>query len=53
TEGLVLQDEKVWKLEQLYPAVKYVNRLAAYNWGQKMMRFYDQDGNLIEVRTPT
>ncbi len=53
TEGLVLQDEKVWKLEQLYPAVKYVNRLAAYNWGQKMMRFYDPDGNLIEVRTPT
>ncbi|MCD8197282.1 MAG: VOC family protein [Lachnospiraceae bacterium] len=43
----------VEKLEKLYPAVKYVNRLAAYNWGQKMVRFYDPDGNLIEVRTPT
>lgn len=80
TEGLVLQDKKIWetclekevisqsnscelyfeekdieafveKLERLYPSIQYVNRLMEYNWGQKMVRFYDLDGNLIEVRT--
>lgn len=81
TEGLVLQDEKVWrdflgkdilpksnscelyfeeqdiesfieKLESLYPSIQYVNRLMAHSWGQKVIRFYDLDGNLIEVGTP-
>lgn len=81
TEGLVLQDEKIWKdflgreiiprnnscelyfeerdieafvekLEELYPSVNYVNRLMTHNWGQKVVRFYDLDGNLIEVGTP-
>ena len=81
TEGLVLQDEKIWKdflnkdiipennaselyfeekdieafverLEKLYPEVKYVNRLMTHSWGQKVVRFYDPDGNLIEVGTP-
>ena len=81
TEGLVLQDEKIWrealgkeiipennfcelyfeepeieaficKLETQYPSIQYVNRLTEYSWGQKMVRFYDMDGNLIEVRTP-
>ena len=81
TEGLVLQDEKIWrealgkeiipennfcelyfeepeieaficKLETQYPSIQYVNRLTEYSWGQKMVRFYDFDGNLIEVRTP-
>lgn len=81
TEGLVLQDEKVWrdflgrevitknnscelyfeerniegfieKLERLYPAIQYVNKLMEHSWGQKLVRFYDLDGNLIEVRTP-
>lgn len=81
TEGLVLQDEKIWKealgkevlpennscelyfeernieafaqrLEKLYPEIVYVNRLMTFSWGQKMIRFYDLDGNLIEVRTP-
>ena len=40
------------KLEKLYPETKYVTRLMAYSWGQKVIRFYDLDGNLIEVRTP-
>ncbi len=40
------------KLEQLYPDVKYVNRLMTHSWGQKVVRFYDLDGNLIEVGTP-
>ena len=81
TEGLVLQDEKVWKqfldkdvisknnscelyfeekdieafvqkLENLYPSIQYVNRLMMHSWGQKVIRFYDLDGNLIEVGTP-
>ena len=81
TEGLVLQDEKIWrealgkeiipennfcelyfeepeieaficKLETQNPSIQYVNRLTEYSWGQKMVRFYDLDGNLIEVRTP-
>lgn len=81
TEGLVLQDEKIWKefvkkdiiqesnacelyfeeehieefvdkLDRLYPDTKYVNRLITHSWGQKMVRFYDPDGNLIEVGTP-
>lgn len=81
TEGLVLQDEKIWKdflgkdiipennscelyfeekdiegfiekLERLYPSVKYVNKLMTHSWGQKVIRFYDLDGNLIEVGTP-
>lgn len=38
----------VEKLERLYPEVQYVNRLTAHSWGQKMVRFYDLDGNLIE-----
>ena len=81
TEGLVLQDEKIWKgflkkdiipennscelyfeekdieafvekLEKLYPSIKYVNKLMIHSWGQKVIRFYDLDGNLIEVGTP-
>ncbi len=81
TEGLVLQDEKIWrkflekdiipesnscelyfeeqdieafieKLEKLYPEVRYVNRFMTHSWGQKAVRFYDLDGNLIEVGTP-
>ena len=82
TEGLVLQDEKIWKrfldrdivpksnscelyfeeqdiesfikkLERLYPTIEYVNHLMKHSWGQRVIRFYDLDGNLIEVGTPT
>lgn len=82
TEGLVLQDKKIWesfidkdiipenntcelyfeesdietfveKLERLYPSVKYINKLMTHSWGQRVIRFYDPDGNLIEVGTPT
>ena len=81
TEGLVLQDEKIWKsfldrdivpksnscelyfeeqdiesfvekLEKLYPDIEYVNRIMTHSWGQRVIRFYDLDGNLIEVGTP-
>lgn len=81
TEGLVLQDEKIWKkflgkdiipksnscelyfeerdieafvekLERSYPSIQYANKLMTHSWGQKVVRFYDLDGNLIEVGTP-
>ena len=42
----------VEKLERLYPDTKFVNRLMTHSWGQKVVRFYDPDGNLIEVGTP-
>ena len=80
TEGLVLQQESVWKelikrditqesnacelyfeendiedfvekLEKLYPSIRYVNRLMTHSQGKKVVRFYDLDGNLIEVGT--
>ncbi|MBE5926348.1 MAG: glyoxalase [Lachnospiraceae bacterium] len=78
TEGLVLQDEKLWKshlqlevvhnnnssllyfeesniyefiekLEKLYPSTKYIDKQLDGNAGGKRVRFYDLDGNLIEV----
>lgn len=81
TDGLVLQEERYWKvflnreiipknnacelyfeeadiesfvrkLESLYPDVEYANRLMTHSWGQTVIRFYDLDGNLIEVGTP-
>jgi catechol 2,3-dioxygenase-like lactoylglutathione lyase family enzyme len=42
----------VEKLERLYPKTEYVNRLMTHSWGQRVVRFYDPDGNLIEVGTP-
>lgn len=81
TEGLVLQDAKIWqsfigrelvprnntcelyfeerdiegfvkKLENYGEPIEYVNKLMTHSWGQKVVRFYDLDGNLIEVGTP-
>lgn len=81
TEGLVLQDEKIWssflgkeiipksnscelyfeepdlegfvkKLETLYPSIQYVNRMASHSQNQRVIRFYDLDGNLIEIAAP-
>ena len=45
-------EEFVQKLKRLYPETEFVNSLTTFPWGQKMVRFYDPDGNLIEVRTP-
>ena len=45
-------EEFVEKLERLYPETEYVNKLMTHSWGQKVIRFYDLDGNLIEVGTP-
>ena len=42
----------VEKLERLYPTIEYINPLMTHSWGQRIIRFYDLDGNLIEVGTP-
>ena len=48
--NLKLVDDE--NLEKLYPDIQYVNRLMTHSWGQTVIRFYDLDGNLIEVGTP-
>ena len=45
-------EEFIEKLERFYPDTEYVNKLMTHSWGQKVIRFYDLDGNLIEVGTP-
>lgn len=40
------------KLGSYKEPIQYVNRMETLPWGQKMVRFYDLDGNLIEVRSP-
>lgn len=40
------------RLEEYEDEIQYVDRLTELSWGQKMVRFYDPDGNLIEVRSP-
>ena len=45
-------DSFIKKLETLYPDTEYVNPLMTHSWGQRVVRFYDLDGNLIEVGTP-
>lgn len=45
-------EEFAEKLETLDPDIQYVNRLMTHSWGQSVIRFYDLDGNLIEVGTP-
>lgn len=81
TEGLVLQEKKIWqsflgkeviarnhaaelyfeekeiekfveKLDVYELPIVYLNKLLEHSWGQKVVRFYDPDGNLIEVGTP-
>lgn len=42
----------VERLEKLYPDTEFVNRVMTHSWGQTVVRFYDPDGNLIEVGTP-
>ena len=39
-------------LSLLEGGIRYASRLEELPWGQKMVRFYDPDGHLIEVRTP-
>ena len=45
-------EEFAKKLDDSPYDIEYVNRLMTHSWGQKVIRFYDPDGNLIEVGTP-
>ena len=40
------------KLKNYHEPISYVNQWLEHSWGQKVIRFYDLDGNLIEVGTP-
>ena len=40
------------KLDAYEIPVTWVHRLMHHSWGQTVIRFYDPDGNLIEVGTP-
>lgn len=40
------------KLLSLYPETVFVNKPMTHSWGQRIVRFYDPDGNLIEVGEP-
>jgi len=42
----------VERLDNFCNEIQYVTTLTELPWGQKLVRFYDLDGNLIEVRTP-
>ena len=54
SDGLILQDIEgiIEKLESGRYVVSYVTELTELEGGQKLVRFYDPSGNLIEVRTP-
>ena len=51
SEGLVLQDVDVWYDSTKIPTTPH-NNMTELEGGQKLVRFYDPSGNLIEVRTP-
>ena len=36
------------KLKQ-YPDIEYVGDVVEHSWGQRVVRFYDLDGHMIEV----
>lgn len=40
------------RLAALYPETEFVCPMMTHSWGQTVMRFFDPDGNLIEVGTP-
>ena len=40
------------KLKRLYPETEFVNLPMTHSWDQRVLRFYDLDGHLIEVGTP-
>ena len=40
------------RLKTLYPETVFVNPPMTHSWGQRVARFYDLDGNLIEVGSP-
>ena len=41
-------DNFLEKLKE-YPDIKYLGDVKEYSWGQRVVRFYDLDGHLVEV----
>ena len=55
TCGLALQQDFDWlvdlpkeKLKE-YPDIEYLGEVIEHSWGQRVIRFYDLDGHIIEV----
>jgi catechol 2,3-dioxygenase-like lactoylglutathione lyase family enzyme len=46
-------DGFIKKLNNYSEPIHYVTQLTELPWGQKLVRIYDPDGNLIEIRTPS
>lgn len=42
-------DDFLEKLQE-YPHIEYLEEVIDYNWGQRLVRFYDLDGHIVEVR---
>ena len=52
-DGLIRKLKEVEEsMKESGEKIQYLTLLTELPWGQKMLRFYDPDGNLIEVRTP-
>lgn len=81
SQGLVLQEQKIWegfierpvvkrgndtelyfeendldgfleKLDKSEFEIEFINRYKKHSWGQRVTRFYDPDGHIIEVGEP-
>ena len=48
----MIREGIVKKLESGRYEVRYATALTELDGGQKLLRFYDPSGNLIEIRTP-
>lgn len=44
-------DDFLKKLKE-YPNIKYLGDVIEHSWGQRVIRFYDLDGHIIEVGEP-
>ena len=49
---IMIREGVVKKLESEKYEVRYATALTELDGGQKLVRFYDPSGNLIEIRTP-
>jgi len=49
--GLALQQDFDGFLKQLkaYPDIEYLGDVIEHSWGQRVIRFYDLDGHIVEV----
>ncbi len=49
---LYFEEKEIEKFAERLGAYEYIGSLVQHPWGRKTIRFYDPDGNLIEVGTP-